>query len=278
VSISTRAIWAAYGIVAAAMLVTYSRVDPTELYHVSGSGLRAGLSRILVYANFPVALVAAPLGVLAAGRTGGARARGLAAVAVVLCAVVAVPGVVDQGNLDARWINVVPAAGVALALALELRAPPARTRAGPWLLAALAALALLSLPWLAAELGFHQGFGVYLAGRRWHGGPAVHLGHHHGLDGAMLAATGLLLLRLSRALVLRAYAALMVAYGLVNMTQDAWTEQVVKRGWSSHQIPSALHPAANGAWLAIVVLAVAIWAVASRRRAIIRPWRTAPRG
>ena len=32
---------------------------------------------------------------------------------LALCAVIVVPGVVDQGDLDAKWINVVPALGVA---------------------------------------------------------------------------------------------------------------------------------------------------------------------
>ena len=45
-----------------------------------------------------------------------------------------VPGVVDQADLDARWINVVPALGVALAAALTLRAgrggAPAETGSG----------------------------------------------------------------------------------------------------------------------------------------------------
>jgi hypothetical protein len=82
----------------------------------------------------------------------------------------------------------------------------------------------------------------------------------------MLAATGLLLLRLARPLAGRAYAALMVAYGLVNAAQDAWTEQVVKRGWTGHEIPNALHPEPSAVWLAIVILAVVVLAVAETRR------------
>src|SRR5205823_2955820 len=152
--------------------------------------------------------------------------------------------------------NAVPALGVAVALALELRAGPALLRLGRGTIAACAALALLSLVWIAAELGFHQGFGVFLAGKVWHGHAAVHLGHHHGLDGTLLAATALVLRRLPRSVGGRAYLALMLAYGLVNAAQDAWTEQVVKRGWTTDAIPNALHPAANAAWLAIVLLAL----------------------
>jgi hypothetical protein len=83
----------------------------------------------------------------------------------------------------------------------------------------------------------------------------------------MLAATALVLLPASRALVGRIYAALMLAYGLVNAAQDAWTEQVVKRGWTTHAIPNALHPALNAPWAAIVVIAAVVLAVTETRRA-----------
>ena len=265
----TRHVWAAYGAVAVAMLVTYSRIDPHRLYHVSGHGfVDGGLSRVLVYANFPVALVAALLGALAAGRI-GSRAAGAACVA--LCAVVAVPGVVSQSNLDAKWVNAVPALGVALALALELKAGPQRIQIRVWSIAAVGLLGLLSLVWIAAELGFHETFGVFLAGqpRPGHPGPveaAVHLGHHHGLDGAMLASTALLLRKVPRGALGRAYVALMFAYGIVNCVQDAWTEQVVKRGWTNHTIPDALQPRANAVWLVIVMIAVAAYLALARPR------------
>jgi hypothetical protein len=42
---------------------------------------------------------------------------------------------------------------------------------------------------------------------------------------------------------------------------------VVKRGWTSHEIPNALHPSLNSSWLAIVVLAAAILAVVETQRA-----------
>src|SRR5207244_4339471 len=98
VTISTRHVWAAYGAVAVAMFVTYSTVDPEQLYHVSGHGLAGGLSRVLVYANFPVALVAAPLAVLGALRIGTRAAHTAAGASVALCAVVVVPGVVSQAD------------------------------------------------------------------------------------------------------------------------------------------------------------------------------------
>ena len=82
----------------------------------------------------------------------------------------------------------------------------------------------------------------------------------------MLAATGLVLLGMPWRAA-RAYAALMVAYGLVNGAQDLWTEQVVKRDWTAHEIPNALHPSPNWSWLAILVLAAIVFAVSETRRA-----------
>jgi len=266
VLISTRAIWAVYGAVTAAIVVTYARIDTAQLYNVSDDGLAGGVSRAIVYSNFPLALVAAPLGVWAAARIATRAAAVLAAIAVALCAVVVVPGVVDQADLDARAVNLVPLAGVLIALGLDLAAPRQRLRIGRGVLVAIVLLALVSLVWIAAEAGFHAALGVFLAGVRWHGHAAVHLGHHHGLDGTMLAATGLVLLRMPWRGA-RAYAALMVAYGLVNGAQDAWTEQVVKRGWATHEIPNALHPAANWSWLAILVLAAVVFALVETRQA-----------
>ncbi|HZT17205.1 MAG TPA: hypothetical protein VFA19_14805 [Gaiellaceae bacterium] len=271
-TLSTRRVWLAYGLVALAMLVTYSRIDPRRLYDVSGRGfVGGGLSRVVVYLNFPVALVAIVLGLLAARRS---RRLVVGIVSAALCAVVAVPGVVSQSHLDARWVNAVPALGVALALALELGARPQLVRVGPFTLAAVTVLGLVSLVWLAAELGFHETFGVFLAGQRRPGYPgpveaAVHLGHHHGLDGAMLVATALVLRRTASSRIGRAYLALMAAYGLVNCVQDAWTEQVVKRGWTARMIPNALQPRADAVWGVILALATAAYALDAldRRRA-----------
>ena len=51
-------VWMLFAVVTTEILVTYSRVPASELYHVSGSGIEGGLSRALVFLNFPVALVA----------------------------------------------------------------------------------------------------------------------------------------------------------------------------------------------------------------------------
>ena len=54
-------VWAVWALVAVAVLVTYSRIDPDVLYKVSGEGVSGGLSRALVFINYPLALVAITL-------------------------------------------------------------------------------------------------------------------------------------------------------------------------------------------------------------------------
>jgi len=123
------ATWAMWAVVLAMILVTYWRLDPDtraatdDLYHVSGNGLAGGLSRVLVELDFPVAIVAVLLALIAIDAL-PRRAWLVAGPAIALCAVVAWPGVVDQDDLDARWVNVVPALGVGLALALTMAPTP----------------------------------------------------------------------------------------------------------------------------------------------------------
>jgi hypothetical protein len=123
-------VWALVAASLVAVLVTYARLPADQLYDVSGTGFRAGLSRVLVDLNFPAALVALAVLAVVAGRL-PRRARPAAVVAAVLCGVFAVPGVVKQSNLDARWINVVPAAGVAIVFVLSLLADGPSRRATP---------------------------------------------------------------------------------------------------------------------------------------------------
>jgi hypothetical protein len=262
--------------------VTYARLPASQLYNVSGSGIRAGLGRAIVELNFPLALVALVVLAIVAGRL--PRLAGAAAVVAALCcAVFAVPGVVRQSNLDVRWINAVPAVGVVLAFACSLRAgEPASPRSarGDRLRLALAiVLVVLASPWIAAELGFYLdevpvlGW-LFQTGKlvRFHNAPhhAVHHGVHHGLQGLELVLTALLLSRLltgqprlaerARGLLL----ALVLAYGAGNIANDAWLEQVAERGWSTYAIPSVLEPAANWLWLAVLAVALLIWLAWSR--------------
>jgi hypothetical protein len=174
------ATWGAWAVVLLAIVITYARLEPAELYHVSREGLGGGLSRALVEVVFPVALV-------------------------------------------------------------------------------------LSVPWLAAEAGLYLPEGVWIMERPGLEADgttiaAVHLGHHHGLDGALIVLIALLLTRPRlhagpRATATRLYLSLAFAYGAVNMTQDYWNEQLVKRGWLDWRIPSALEPRPEPVWLAILGLA-----------------------
>ena len=297
------AVWALYGLVAAAATATYARLPPDELYHVSESGLAGGLGRALVFVNFPMTLaalavlavvldrlLAAPSGTVPQRLVGAAGA-----LAVVLCAAVVVPGVVDQADLDAKPVNAVPALGVAIVLALTVLAArrggvgsPARPDG--WdaaRIVAAIAIALASLPWVWAELGFYIS-DVPVLGRLFladeprpePGDPglrAVHLGRHHGLDGALLALTALTLSRVIREMhrpQLRRALALLVAallvYGLLNAAQDFWLEQVVKRGTTGERLPSFLRPDLSWAWVFMLAAAAAVYAVWTRRLERVR--------
>jgi hypothetical protein len=272
--------WGLWIAVLLAIVVTYARLDPADLYHVSREGLSGGLSRALVEVNFPIALAAIALALVALAAL-PRRAWWIAGPAIALCAVTAWPGVVDQDDLDARWVNAVPALGVGLALGLTLAAT---RRAGSGLAQrrrldgvrlVLAAVTLfVSIPWIAALLGFYLPEGLFIMERPGvENGvtiAAVHLGEHHGFMGAVLVWTALLLSRPAAAVggrigtVVRLYLALAFAYGAVNMTQDAWNEQLWKRDVVDWHIPSALLPRPEPIWLVTLGLA-AVAALALRR-------------
>jgi len=277
-------VWAIWGALAVVVAVTYSRLDPSDLYNVSRSGLAGGLSRALVLVNFPIALVAIALVLIALDALPRA-AWWAGGPALALCAVTAWPGVVAQSDLDARLVNTLPAVGVCLAIALTVvatrragtsfapRLPGDRIRA-----VVTAVVLVLSLPWFAADLGWYLPGGVFLTDRIVTEGQetlaAVHIGHHHGLDGALLVISALILSRVTvRGRRLRrattAYVALMLAYGAVNFTEDAWHEQLVKRGTIDWKIPSAKVPALSPVWLVILCLAVVAFGVLSRERGAV---------
>jgi hypothetical protein len=267
-------VWSLFAVVAAATFVTYARLPPADLYHTSGTGIEAGASRVLVFLGYPFSIVAIALAVIAAARLQARAAALAAAAAAVLCATIGIPGVIDQADLDARPINALAGAGVAIALALTLVAlvreglgpPRPLGRADRVRALGAAALLLVGLPWVFAELGFYVS-DVPVLGRIFlaeeivpspGGEPslhAVHLGRHHGMDGVLLAISALVLSRVPRQLrlswgriALSAYLALMLVYGLANALQDFWTEQLVKRGTVSIKIPSLIRPDASWAW------------------------------
>jgi hypothetical protein len=265
------ATWGLWGAVTIAVLVTYSWVDPAETYHVSRDGLAGGLSRGLTLVNFPIALVAIAL-ILVAVAALPRAAWWAAGPAILLCATI--PWFVDQDDLDARWGNVIPALGVAIAgvltAAATRRAGASFSPRRPWDTARLIVVALVlivSLPWITADLGYHFPGDLFMGeepGREKDGTliAAVHLGHHHGVDGALLLISALLLSRVGvpkgrLRIAVFAYLGAMLAYGTVNFVQDAWNEQFVKRGWTEEGVPSALLPSVEPIWLVVIALAFA---------------------
>jgi hypothetical protein len=284
------AVWGFYGLMLLAVVATYSRVAPEELYNVDETGLRGGLGRALVAVNFPIALVAVPLALLAALRLGTRRALVVAIVGSILCWVVALPGVVDQGDLDARWVNAVPAAGVVVALAVTVVAvvrtgvgsPEPRLPGDAARVVVAVALVVIGLPWFFADVGAYIGHlpllgDVFLSEevRPTPDNPehrVVHLGQHHGGYGVYLTLTALLLSRVLPQVAgrwrkfLAAYLSLMLVYGLALAVEDTWTEQVVARDWASWKIPSVLEPEPTIAWAVLLLAAAAVWTTLLRPR------------
>jgi hypothetical protein len=289
--------WTIWGVVAGTVFVTYARLPARDFYNVTGTGVWSGAARLLVVTGWPISLAAVALlavatdRLLAAELDRGARRTVTAAAiaATVLCATVAVPGVVTQSDLDAKPVNLLAGAGVLIALGLTLYAwrrtgtgPPAkRTRGDRIALWIAAVYALAALPWIFANLGFYVGdvpglHAVFMSKKILPeaGHPnlrAVHLGNHEGLDGWLLAVTALLLrpgvarMRPTRLrATLAGYLALLLCYGVMVSANDGWNEQLVKRGWTSHGLPSVLSPALNYGTAILVVAAVMAYLVAFR--------------
>ena len=284
------AVWALFGLVALAVLVAAARVATAELYNVSETGIAGGAGRALVFVGYPTALVAIAILALLVERLRRRWVPVVAAVAVVLCATVAWPGVVEQSDLDAKPANGFAGVGVLAAVALTVFAlarggigvqRPFGGRLDVARLVLAAVLVLASIPWILADVGVKAedvpGLGwIFMSGEllREPGHPdliAVHLGHHHGMDGTLLALAAL---ALSRAVpdvrgglmrpVLGFYLSLMLVYGLANALQDFWLEQLVKRGTTVHRIPTLTEPDLSPAWAAIVAAALLIHFVARR--------------
>ena len=266
-----------------AVIATYSRFPTTLLYNVHHSDtVSAGFGRELVALNFPFALVGIALVGLAWPRLHRwLRVAGI--VAIALCATLDLA--VDQSNLDVKPLNAVPALGLAIAVALVLAVgvSGARQVRGDRLRIGIAAvLIFFCAPLIAAELGFFLD-GVPFLGWFYETGRltsqpgvtglhhAVHHGQHHGWEATMLSLTALAFSRLPRPRILDAYLALMLAYGVGNLVNDDWLEQVVKRGWTNHEVPSLLIPAANWGWAAVLVGAFLVWRFWFRQ-----PSRTTP--
>lgn len=284
-------VWVMFAVVTVAVVVTYSRLPPEQLYNVTGSGfVNGGLSRALVYVNFPVGLAAMTMLLATADRM--TRERRVAALAAAaLWAPVFSSSVLSQSHLDATWRNAIPAAGVVVAAVITLTTPairPQRVRGDRIRILVGAALVVLALPWIGAELGV--GFaGVPVLGQAFQTQelrsepglyvlhPAVHYGDHHGLEATLLVISALLLSRMLGAVRSRRLhagfgfaLALLITYGIGNIANDFWTEQVVKRGWTTTFLPNVLEPRLNSGWLAIVLVAPGLWLALFRPRSVRR--------
>jgi hypothetical protein len=270
--VHVRLVWGLFAAAGLAIFVTYWRLPPEQLYNVSEEGLELAPGRLLVFLNYPTSLAAIPIAWLSAERLGTRTAMWAAALATVLCAVTAWPGVVDQDDLDAKLVNVVPALGVAIAFVLSLRAPwerVGRLRLDPLRVVIGVVVWVVGLVWIAAVLGFYFPGDVLLGEELRRGGdgalhPAVHLGDHEGLDAALLVTSALLLSRLWARLGVSLVLALAFVYGLAVEWRDFWFEQVNKRDWTSWRPPQVLTPRLSAGWALLVVLAVLL-ALAVRR-------------
>jgi hypothetical protein len=292
--------WAIWGVVAGTVVVTYARLAAREFYNVTGTGIWSGAARLLVLTGWPISLAALALmavavdRLLAAPLEAGLRRAVIATAlaAAVLCATIAVPGVIEQSDLDAKPANLLAGIGVLIALGLTLFAlrrtgagPPAERGRGDRVALWIAGVyTIAALPWIFANLGIYVGdipglHHVFMSRKVMPeaGHPhlrAVHLGNHEGLDGWVLAVTALLLrpglarMRPTRLRpILAGYLALLLGYGVMVSANDGWNEQIVKRGWTSHGLPSVLNPALNVGWAILMVVAVVLYLAAFRVRA-----------
>ena len=285
-------VWLLFALTAIAVFVTYWRLPPSVLWKVHNTGFIGGAGRAYVFLSFSAALAAVGILPIVVDRLQERRAAVAGLVALVLCATVALPGVQTESHLDPKWSNLPAVLGVGLAFLLTLwaswagRREFARTSArGDAARLIVGGLSLFfAAPYIAAELGFFLD-GVPVLGSIFLTGvirpepgagyshAAVHHGHHHGMDGFLLAVSALLLSRLVGSIrrpLLRAltavYLALLLVYGLTNQVQDLWTEQIVKRGWTSWDIPNVLHPSLSAAWAAMIASGLVIYALALRPR------------
>jgi hypothetical protein len=287
-------VWALFGLATAAVFETYWRIPPHELWKVHNSGFIGGAGRALVFVGDSPAIAAFAVLPIVADRLEQRRANVVATIAFVLCATVGY--VQTPSHLDPKWSNVWPVVGVGLAVLLTAwaawRGRPERvrtTRAGDVTRIVLGAVTLFwATPYVAAEMGFHLDgvpfFGWFFQTGKVAPEPGtgylhatVHYGHHHGLDGLLLVVTALLLSRLLggiRRPRLRIFTgavlALMLVYGWTNMVNDLWVEQVVKRGWTSWQVPDVLVPSLSLAWAAMLIAAALIYAAFFAPRPLFR--------
>ena len=283
------ATWALCAFVAVEVFVTQSRLPAADLYHPASSGISEGGYALLSFTGFAGALVALAILPIIFDRVRARTVAIAALVAGVLAGSILWPGAIHEADIDVSSGRILPALGAGLMLILTIDATRRVGTGDTWRrqrgdvarIGLGAVLVCMGLPWMAADLGLS----LNLPGLHWlyqtdqlrsqPGVPglheAVHEGHHHGMNGVLLAAAALIL---SRALprvhggrlrhALAGYLALLLAYGFGNAVQDFWLEQIVKRGLTSFQLPMVLTPALNWGCAAVLLAAVAVYALAFR--------------
>ena len=265
------ALWALYAAELAAIYRTHARL-PAPPGSTVPPGPAAGVRQAAIFLAHPCALAALPLGTVALARlSAGTIGRAPAQTAAIAGGAAALTLPLTRGRVPPLARALAAATGSALGLTLAAirsagigEAAPRQQGDGARLVIGIGVLGL-ALPWLLADVGVYVGdlplLGkVYLSRQRLPPGargPAVHLGHHHGMDGALLAWTGLALsrqlggvrppIREPLSLIL----AFLLVYGLARTAEDFWYEQVVKRGWTGRRLPRLVvagRPTGRGAW------------------------------
>ena len=280
-------IWAILGLAVVGVLTTYTRTPVHELYHVTVGGIAGGAAPTVGYLSFPVGLAAVAILPIVLGRARRDLVLASLVVAAIAVAFVLFPGSLEEAGLEITPARAFAAVGVLVALGLTLAAWRAngagrlgRERGDAVRIALAAALFVGGLPWIAADFGLSLDHvpvlrSIFLTDQLasqpsvpgLH--QAVHDGFHHGLAGVLLAWTALLVSRTLGHLehgrarrLLTVYTGFLLVYGSANAFQDFWTEQVVKRGLTTHEIAIFLGPSLSVPWLLIVLLTpVASWLI-----------------
>ena len=273
-----------FGTVAAEITAFYAR--PSTVPHARrGTGRAAGLGQALVFLEHPVLPVTPPIAALSLSRLSArtrpralARAACTAAVSIALGARAAKRWDVEYRRTDGLAIT-----AISSTLALTLDAVVhcgiggmAAKHPEDSILAAFAVITLVvSLPWILADAGIYIG-DIPLIGRPYLSHDQVHLGHHHGIDGSLLVFAALALSRqlpnIRAALVretLSAYLSFLLVYGAARAAQDAWHEQIFKRGWTTAVLPEVVRGGqliATPAWGLLLAGTALVHARLFRRR------------
>ena len=256
------------------------------------------------FLRHPLAPAAATLGAVATLRLPVAAVPAALTRAAVAGGAAALGAAARPRDMRAESGDHVAVAATATAVALALTAASNADRAtagnaagvpgdrARWALGAI--LAAGALPWALADAGVYAGdvpgLRRVVLSRDTSIAPgqiAVHLGHHHGMDGALLALTGLAgsrqLADARSGMVREAVSfclAAALAIGTARWFEDLWHEQVVKRGWATWKPPIVVRhgrPEGPRVWAALAAGAAAIHLGWFRRAGRHRPLHPAPR-